>query len=229
MNTTEEALFSSHGHVCVHVITEAGNASVLLCFVFPAVAVRPSDDAVTETQHTTAQLSYWDSKTRRFQKPVTLQRAEWYIVCSFQALFPSSAWHSEMDGLSVGETQGLLRRKQIHPSPAPSSHCLLPRWLFFLHLPWASLNKWIYSDIPPNESHLMLTAARSAFWFLRQYSCLVNALCSLATIQPPLLTLCGSLFCLPPTSELDLHSSSCLFIHDLWLMESNQDVVSLKI
>lgn len=35
----------------------------------------------------------------------------------------------------------------------PSSHCLFPRWLvFFLHLPWASLNKWTYSDIPPNES-----------------------------------------------------------------------------
>lgn len=55
---TEEAPFSSRGRVRVHAITEAGNASVLLCFVFPAGAVRPSDDAVTETQHTTAQLSY---------------------------------------------------------------------------------------------------------------------------------------------------------------------------
>lgn len=230
MNTTEEAPFSSRGRVCVHVITKAGNASVLLCFVFPAVAVRPSDDAVTETQHTTAQLSYWDSKTRRFQKPVNLQRVEWYIVCSFQALFPASAWHNETDGLSVGDTQSYWEEnKSIQVlCPLPTVCSLDDSSSSFICLEPLSINELILT-FPRMSHHLMLTAARSTFWFLRQYSCLVNALGSLATVQPSLLTLCGPLLCLPPTSNLELHSSSRLLILDLWLMESNQEVVLLKI
>lgn len=153
--------------------TKAGNASVLLRFIFPAVAVRPSDDAVTEYQHSPAQLSYWDSKTWRFQTPVNLQRVEWYIVCSFQALFPSSAWHSETDGSSVGDTQSYWEEnKSIRVlCPLPTACSLDDSSSSFICLEPHLINEFILT-FPRMSHHLMLTAAHSAFWFLRQYGCL---------------------------------------------------------
>lgn len=95
--------------------------------------------------------------------------------------------------------------------PLPAACSLDDSSSSFIWLELHLINEFT-SPFPCGSHHLMLTVTCSTSCFLRQCGCLMNTQCCLATTQSILLALHGSPLCLSPTSNLDLWSSSFLFI-----------------